>query len=110
MAEAKPIVYLKSVAHRRAAATAALALLACGLGGCTRPPHLVEREGLTMGSTLHLTAWTMDEVKSLTPRLRREPIFAVIKIAPGEVPRFLPPRDGAYLTTRFRSALGIVPT
>ena len=56
------------------------------------------------------TAWTMDEVRALTPRLRREPIFAVIKIAPAEVPRFLPPRDGAYLTTRFRAALGIKPT
>ena len=57
-----------------------------------------------------ITAWTMDEVRALTPRLRREPIFAVIKIAPAEVPRFLPPRDGAYLTTRFRAALGIKPT
>jgi len=56
------------------------------------------------------TAWTMDEVKALTPRLRKEPIFAVIKIAPAEVPRFLPPRDGAYLATRFRAALGINPT
>lgn len=57
-----------------------------------------------------ITAWTMDEVRAVTPRLRREPIFAVIKIAPAEVPRFLPPRDGAYLTTRFRAALGIKPT
>ncbi len=56
------------------------------------------------------TAWTMAEVAALTPRLRREAIFAVIKIAPGAVARFLPPRDGAYLTTRFRAALGIDPT
>ena len=52
------------------------------------------------------TAWTMDEVRSLTPRLRSEAMFAVIKISPAEVPRVLPPRDGAYLTTRFRHALG----
>jgi len=56
------------------------------------------------------TAWTMDEVKTLTPRLRAEPLFAVIKISPAEVPRFLPPRDGAYLATRFRQALGIPVT
>ena len=53
------------------------------------------------------TAWTMEEVQALTPRLRREPIFAVVKISPAEVPRFLPPRDGAYLATRFRHALGL---
>jgi len=53
------------------------------------------------------TAWTMEEVAELTPRLRTEPLFAVIKISPAEVPRFLPPRDGAYLATRFRHALGL---
>jgi len=53
------------------------------------------------------TAWTMDAVRELTPRLRSEAMFAVIKISPAEVPRFLPPRDGAYLASRFRRALGI---
>ena len=61
MAEAKAIIYRKRPSNRRAGATAALWLLACGLSGCTRPARLVEREGLTMGSTLHLTAWTRDE-------------------------------------------------
>ncbi|MSO91250.1 MAG: aldehyde dehydrogenase [Acetobacteraceae bacterium] len=53
------------------------------------------------------TAWTMEEVRALTPRLRTEAMFAVVKISPAEVPRFLPPRDGAYLTSRFRAALGV---
>ncbi len=43
---------------------------------------------------------------ALAPRLRREPVFAVIRIAPAEPPRFLPPRDGAQLCHRFRAALG----
>jgi thiamine pyrophosphate-dependent acetolactate synthase large subunit-like protein len=51
----------------------------------------------------------MEAVDALAPRLRREALFAVIRIAPAEVPRFLPPRDGAALTTRFRAALGIAP-
>lgn len=49
----------------------------------------------------------MDEVEALRPRLRSEPLFAVLKIAPAEVPRHLPPRDGAHLTDRFRRALGV---
>lgn len=32
-------------------------------------------------------------------------LFAVIKISPEELPRVLPPRDGAYLTHRLREAL-----
>ena len=54
------------------------------------------------------TARDMAEVEALVPRLRREPLFAVIRIAADEKPRFLPPRDGAYVTERFRRALGIV--
>jgi thiamine pyrophosphate-dependent acetolactate synthase large subunit-like protein len=53
------------------------------------------------------TARSMDEVAALRPRLRRERLFAVIRISPAEVPRCLPPRDGAYLTDRFRRALGV---
>jgi thiamine pyrophosphate-dependent acetolactate synthase large subunit-like protein len=49
----------------------------------------------------------MDEVEALRPRLRQEPLFAVIRIAPDEKPRHLPPRDGAYLTDRFRRFLGV---
>ncbi len=56
-----------------------------------------------------MTLTTMAEVQALRPRLRREVIFAVIRISPAEVPRFLPPRDGAALVARFRGALGIAP-
>lgn len=52
-------------------------------------------------------ARSMDDVRALTPRLRREPLFALLHISPEEKPRFLPPRDGAYLTDRFRRALGV---
>ena len=51
----------------------------------------------------------MASVEALRPRLRHEALFATIRISPDEVPRFLPPRDGAALTTRFREALGIAP-
>jgi thiamine pyrophosphate-dependent acetolactate synthase large subunit-like protein len=53
------------------------------------------------------TARTMEEVAALRPRLRGEALFAVIRISPAEVPRYLPPRDGAHLTGRFRRALGV---
>jgi thiamine pyrophosphate-dependent acetolactate synthase large subunit-like protein len=55
------------------------------------------------------TAYDMDAVAGLRPRLRSEALFAVIRIAPNEVPRHLPPRDGAYLSHRFRAALGLPP-
>jgi hypothetical protein len=32
-------------------------------------------------------------------------LLAVVKVSPEELPRVLPPRDGAYLTHRLRSAL-----
>jgi thiamine pyrophosphate-dependent acetolactate synthase large subunit-like protein len=34
-----------------------------------------------------------------------EVVFAAVKIAPEELPRVLPPRDGAYLSQRLRAAL-----
>ncbi len=52
-------------------------------------------------------AGTMQDVEALRPRLRNEALFAVIGISIDEVPRFLPPRDGAHLASRFRQALGI---
>jgi thiamine pyrophosphate-dependent acetolactate synthase large subunit-like protein len=36
---------------------------------------------------------------------RDELFFAVVKVAPGDDPKVLPPRDGAYLKQRFRTAL-----
>ena len=56
-----------------------------------------------------MTLTTMAEVAALRLRLRHEVIFAVIKISPADVPRFLPPRDAAHLSVRFRQALGIAP-
>jgi thiamine pyrophosphate-dependent acetolactate synthase large subunit-like protein len=49
-------------------------------------------------------------VAALAGALRERPIFAVMRIAPGEPPRFLPPRDGVYLAQRFRAALGLTPS
>jgi thiamine pyrophosphate-dependent acetolactate synthase large subunit-like protein len=53
------------------------------------------------------TARGMAEVATLAPRLRSEPLFAVLRISPEEKPRHLPPRDGAHLADRFRRALGV---
>ena len=39
----------------------ALLCLALSVSACARPARLVEREGLTMGSTLHVMAWTSVE-------------------------------------------------
>jgi thiamine pyrophosphate-dependent acetolactate synthase large subunit-like protein len=50
-----------------------------------------------------------EDIPKLRTRLRREALFAVIRISPAEVPRFLPIRDGARLTSRFRDALGLPP-
>ena len=45
------------------------------------------------------TARDMDAVEALRPAAAvGRPLFAVIRIAPAEVPRHLPPRDGAFLT------------
>lgn len=54
----------------------------------------------------------MDGVEALAARLHAGggPLFANIKIAPGEAERVLPSRDGAYLRSRFREAvLGQAP-
>lgn len=59
------------------------------------------------GWTNTATARDMREVEALAPRLRSESLFAVLRISAEEKPRFLPPRDGAYLTDRFRRALGV---
>ncbi|HEY6434377.1 MAG TPA: thiamine pyrophosphate-dependent enzyme [Acetobacteraceae bacterium] len=54
-----------------------------------------------------VTVREMEQVEALRLRLRRERVFAMVKIAATEVPRHLPPRDGAWLASRFRDALGI---
>jgi thiamine pyrophosphate-dependent acetolactate synthase large subunit-like protein len=59
------------------------------------------------GWTATATTRDMAGVESLTPRLRAEALFAVVRISADEDPRHLPPRDGAHLADRFRRALGI---
>lgn len=54
-----------------------------------------------------VTAYSMADVETLRDRLRREHLFAVLRIAPEEPPRHLPPRDGGYLADRFRRTLGV---
>lgn len=54
----------------------------------------------------------MAAVEALAARLHAGggPLFATIKVAPGEAERVLPARDGAYLRSRFREAvLGKAP-
>jgi thiamine pyrophosphate-dependent acetolactate synthase large subunit-like protein len=68
----------------------------------------LEQVAAACGWTTTATARDMEAVEALRPRLRGEPLFAVIRISAEEKPRFIPPRDGAYVTERFRRALGIV--
>jgi thiamine pyrophosphate-dependent acetolactate synthase large subunit-like protein len=48
-----------------------------------------------------------DELAALRHDLHTcaDAVFAVVKIAPAELPRVLPPRDGPYVTQRLRAAL-----
>jgi hypothetical protein len=59
---------------------------------------------------LAIAARDMTEVRALCLRLRTEPLLAVVRISPAELPRHLPPRDGAHLTERFRRTLGVAET
>jgi thiamine pyrophosphate-dependent acetolactate synthase large subunit-like protein len=59
------------------------------------------------GWTATTTARSMPEVEALRERLRRENLFAVLRISPKEQDRHLPPREGGYITDRFRRALGV---
>jgi thiamine pyrophosphate-dependent acetolactate synthase large subunit-like protein len=59
------------------------------------------------GWTATTTARSMQEVEALRERLRRENLFAVLRISPKEQDRHLPPREGGYITDRFRHALGV---
>ena len=68
----------------------------------------LEAVAAACGWTATATARDLEAVEALRPRLRTEPLFAVIRISADEKPRFIPPRDGAYVTERFRRALGIV--
>ena len=54
-----------------------------------------------------LTVRTDDQVRSLRDRMQRRQgcLFAVVKVDPTDLPRVLPPRDGALLARRFREAV-----
>lgn len=67
----------------------------------------LEAVAAACGWTATATARDMADVEALRPRLRSEPLFAVVRINAEEKPRFLPPRDGAFVTERFRRALGV---
>ena len=58
-----------------------------------------------------LTVRTDDHVQSLRSRLHRRQgcLFAVVKVDPTDLPRVLPPRDGALLARRFREAVAGEP-
>jgi len=53
----------------------------------------------------------LEDADDLARRIkaRTAATFTLVKVAAGEAPRVLPPRDGAYLKNRFRMALGIAP-
>ena len=57
------------------------------------------------GWTATCTVGDPADLGTLRTRLRQEALFAVLRIAPEEPPRVLPPRDGALLHHRFRAAL-----
>jgi thiamine pyrophosphate-dependent acetolactate synthase large subunit-like protein len=54
-----------------------------------------------------LTARTMAEVDEVRTQLhaRQGPLLAVVKVDPEDLPRVLPPRDGAWIARRFRQAV-----
>lgn len=55
------------------------------------------------------TVSDMAGVERVRPMLRARAMLAVLRVAPGDAPRFLPSRDGAFLARRFRLALGLSP-
>ncbi len=54
-----------------------------------------------------MTVRRFNELATLSEAIYTLPdmLFAVVKVSPEELPRVLPPRDGAYLTHRMRVAL-----
>ena len=54
-----------------------------------------------------LSVRTEDQVQSLRDRLQRRQgcLFALVKVDPADLPRVLPPRDGALLARRFRESV-----
>jgi len=92
----------------------AIAVIDNGRFGETGQQHSHTALGTDLAAVAAACGWqevcTVTETAELPPlrmRLRQTPLFAVVRIAPGDVPRHLPPRDGARLTMRFRDALGL---
>lgn len=59
-------------------------------------------------------AWAVEQLEQADDIARRiqgreGTAFAQVFVAPDEVPRALPPRDGPYIKNRFRTALGLKP-
>jgi len=71
--------------------------------------HGIDLTGIarSCGLTVVNEITEMAGVEALAGRLQAGggPLFATIKITPGETPRVLPSRDGAHLCSRFRAAV-----
>jgi thiamine pyrophosphate-dependent acetolactate synthase large subunit-like protein len=55
---------------------------------------------------------TLEEVVDFAPRVHRVgegPAVAVVTVDPADLPRVMPPRDGAALRLRTQAALGVLP-
>ncbi len=76
--------------HTHTAVSTDLAAVAAGCGF----PHVQTIRRASELEALRVDLHTLDDL-----------LFAVIKVSPEDLPRVLPPRDGAYLTHRLRSAL-----
>ena len=92
----------------------AIAVMDNGRFGETGQQHSHTAFGTDLAAVAAACGWPatctvadMKGVAALRLRLRQEALFAVIRISPAEVPRYLPPRDGARLAGRFRAALGV---
>lgn len=75
----------------------------------TATRHGVDLAAMARGAGLSgaRTLTALDEVPALRDAIHAGdgPLFAVVKIAPGNLPLVLPPRDGAILQARLREAL-----
>ncbi len=90
----------------------AIAVLDNGRFGETGSQHSHTAHGADLAAIALGCGWrsvcTVSAAAELDPlraRLRREALLAVLRIAPDDPPRVLPPRDGALLHHRFRAAL-----
>ncbi len=96
----------------QAPANLAIAVLDNGRFGETGSQRSHTAHGADLASIARACGWRATctvtqagELDGLRARLRQEALFAVVRIAPEESPRVLPPRDGALLHHRFRAAL-----